>query len=65
MSSNHDFSKREHTSQYPSWWVSSKPQEPKPMTSIDVPKLDLKYYGDETPEPETLNLTNEGTRVYE
>ena len=63
MSSNHDFSKKEHTAQYPRWFVSSKPPRPKLMTTPYIPKLDLKYYSDEIPynnEP----LINEGTRAY-
>ena len=63
MSSNHDFSKREKVSQYPSWWVSSKPPRPKLMTTTYLPKLDLKYYNDETTYDEN-RLVNENTRAY-
>ena len=63
----HDFSKREHIKQYPSLFVSSRPNYPKPITSYDVPKLDLRYETSNDPqdEPETTNIVDENTRVYE
>ena len=60
---HHDYSKREHVSQYPSFWVSSKPKPPKLTTSFDVPKLDLRYDSSNLPSDES-NLTNENTRAY-
>ena len=60
----HDFSKKEQIKQYPSFWTSSRPEPPKPMTSIDVPKLDLKWDSSNQPS-ESTNLSNENTRLYE
>ena len=63
MSSNHDYSKREKVAQYPSLWVSSRPNPPKLSTSFDVPHLDLRYDTSNMPQ-EQSNLSNESTRVY-
>ena len=60
----HDYSKRDFVKQYPPWFVSSKPKPPKFLKSKNVPYLNLKYYSDEIPEPETTNLSNENTRAY-
>ena len=61
----HDFSKREHIKQYPSLFVSSRPNYPKDRTSYDVPKLDLRYETSNDPqdEPETSDIVNENTRA--
>ena len=59
----HDFSKKDHKNQYPAYWTTSKPKKPKPLTSLDLPKLNLRYYTDEIPSDEN-NLINESTRAY-
>ena len=59
----HDYSKRDYVKQYPSYWTSSKPMKSKPLTSFNLPKLNLKYYTDELP-PDENNLVNESTRAY-
>ena len=61
----HDFSRKDYVRQYPSLWVSSKPKEPQPMTSTDLPHLDLRYESNNQPIPESSGLINENTRAYE
>ena len=67
MSVNHDFSRTDHVRQYPSLFVSSRPNYPRDRTSNAVPKLDLRYETNNDPmdEPESTNITNENTRAYE
>ena len=61
----HDYSKREFVKQYPSLWVSSKPEPPVDKTSYDLPHLDLRYESSNQPIPESTGLINENTRAFE
>ena len=67
MSFKHDFSRKDHVRQYPSLFVSSRPNYPKDRTSYDVPKLDLRYETSNytQDEPETTDIVNENSRIYE